>query len=282
MTQALAIRAARRLIVNADDFGIAPAVTAGILEAHAAGTVTATSMMVRCAGWEDGVRQAKATPGLEVGLHLNLLVGAPLATVPSLTDRRTGRFLPLRAIVVRALARRIDAGEVTAECEAQLMALGNAGIGCTHIDSHRHVHALPVIRGAVAAVAARRGLPLRRPLESHARMAGGVPSQLHRAVIRAAWVAGGVGAPRTRAADHFIGVSLQGGRRFAARVEAAIDALVPGTTELMVHPGHVDDALTAADGYTWQRKLELAALVSPALGERLRRGDVKLIGFRAL
>jgi len=58
-------RAPRRLIVNADDFGFTPGVTAGILEAHAAGTVTSTSMMVHCAGWDDGVRQAKATPTLE-------------------------------------------------------------------------------------------------------------------------------------------------------------------------------------------------------------------------
>ena len=282
MTELRAVRPVRRLIVNADDFGFTPAVTAGILEAHAAGTVTSTSMMVCCAGWEDGVRQAKATSALEVGLHFNLLVGAPLAAVPSLTDRRTGRFLSLPAIVARALAHRIDRGEVMAECEAQLMALGNAGIGCTHIDSHRHTHALPVIRRAVAAVAARRSLPLRRPLESHFRAALNPRSQLHRAVVAAAWVTAGVGAARTRAADHFVGISLQGARRFATRVEVVIDALSPGTTELMVHPGRVDDALVSADGYTWQREIELAALTSPRLRERLRRGDVKPTGFRAL
>lgn len=282
MTRTHASRAVRRLIVNADDFAFTPAVTAGILEAHAAGTVTSTSMMVCCAGWEDGVRQARAVPGLEVGLHLNLLVGAPLAAVPTLTDRRSGRFLPLASIVARALARRIDAGEVIAECEAQLMALGNARIGCTHIDSHRHTHALPVIRGAVAAVAARRGLPLRRPLESHFRAPVRLGSQLHRAVIGAAWWAGGIGAARTRAADHFIGVSLQGGQRFGTRLASAIDGLAQGTTELMVHPGHVDDALLASDGYTWQREHELAVLVSPQLRERLRRDDIVLGGFRAL
>ena len=282
MTQPTAPRALRRLIINADDFGFTPAVTAGILEAHAAGTVTATSMMVRCPGWEDGVRQAKATPGLEVGLHLNLLVGAPLAAVPSLTDRRTGRFLPFATIVAKALARRIDGGEVTAECEAQLIALGNAGIGCSHIDSHRHMHALPVIRGAVAAVAARRQLPLRRPLESHFRAVFSPASQLHRALIGAAWWTGSPGAQHTRAADHFVGVSLQGARAFATRLRSVIDRLAAGTTELMVHPGHVDDALTAIDGFTWQRETELAALVSGELRERLRRDDVKLTGFRAL
>src|SRR5580704_17043945 len=97
----------RRLIVNADDFGFTPAVTAGILEAHAAGSVSSTSMMVRCPGWDDGVRHARATTTLGVGLHLNLLVGAPLARVPSLTDPRTGRFLPLPTTVRKALLLRI-------------------------------------------------------------------------------------------------------------------------------------------------------------------------------
>jgi predicted glycoside hydrolase/deacetylase ChbG (UPF0249 family) len=275
-------QAPRRLIINADDFGFTPAVTRGILEAHAAGTVTSTSMLVHCAGWEDGVRQARAIPTLGVGLHLNLLVGTPLASVPSLTDARSGRFLPLVTIVWRALSGRIDAGEVTAECEAQLAALRGAGIRCTHIDSHRHVHALPVIRRAVAAVAAGLGLPLRRPVESHLRAAGGAKSQIHRTLIGAAWRVSSAGAPRTRAPDHFIGVSMQGSRRFARQLDAAIDGLRAGTTELMVHPGRVDDALGQVDGYTWPREAELAALLSPGLRERLRRGDPSLIGFGAL
>jgi predicted glycoside hydrolase/deacetylase ChbG (UPF0249 family) len=185
-------------------------------------------------------------------------------------------------MVRRALLGQIDAGEVTAECEAQLAALADAGIPCTHIDSHRHVHALPVIRRAVAAVACGRGLPLRRPVESHFRAAGGLASQIHRGLIGVAWRVTSIGAPRARAADHFIGVSMQGADRFAQQLASAIDGLSPGTTEIMVHPGRVDDALVAVDGYTWQRERELAALVSPLLRERLRRDDVTLIGFRAL
>jgi predicted glycoside hydrolase/deacetylase ChbG (UPF0249 family) len=75
---------------------------------------------------------------------------------------------------------------------------------------------------------------------------------------------------------------MQGADRFAQHLASAIDGLSPGTTEIMVHPGRVDDALVAVDGYTWQRERELAALVSPLLRERLRRDDVTLIGFRAL
>jgi predicted glycoside hydrolase/deacetylase ChbG (UPF0249 family) len=51
---------------------------------------------------------------------------------------------------------------------------------------------------------------------------------------------------------------------------------------LMVHPGRVDAALSAVDGYTWQRERELAALTSPAVRDRLRRGDIALVRFSEL
>jgi predicted glycoside hydrolase/deacetylase ChbG (UPF0249 family) len=270
----------KRLIVNADDFGFTPAVTAGILEAHAAGTVNSTSVMVHCPGWDDAVRRARETPTLEYGLHLNLLVGAPTARAPSLTGA-DGRFLPLATIVRRALTGRLNRRDVAAECEAQLAALSAAGIRCTHIDSHRHTHALPVVRRAIAAIAAERKLPLRRPIESHLR-AGDFGSQLHRGVIAASWRVTSVTAARTGAPDHFVGVSMQGSRGFAEQFVAAVDRLAEGTTEMMVHPGRVDAALVDIDAYTHEREHELAALTSPQLRDCLRRDDLKLIGFSEL
>jgi len=270
------------LIVNADDFGFTPAVTAGILEAHAAGTVGSTSMMVHCPGWDDAVRQARTTSTLDIGLHLNLLVGRPIVAARSLTDLRSGAFLPLATIVRRALLGALDSGEIEAEVTAQIAALADAGIRCTHIDSHRHTHALPVIRGAVARVAARQGLPLRRPVESHMRLAGGLASQLHRGVIGASWRVTSVGAPRTRAPDHFNGVTMQGSGDFAGHFIRTIDRLPRGTTEIMVHPGRVDDALVAIDSFTFPRERELAALTSPAVRERLRREDLRVITFSDL
>ena len=38
----------RRLIVNADDFGISEGVNRGIIEAHLRGILTSTTLMVKC------------------------------------------------------------------------------------------------------------------------------------------------------------------------------------------------------------------------------------------
>jgi predicted glycoside hydrolase/deacetylase ChbG (UPF0249 family) len=276
------VTARTRLIVNADDFGLSPAVNDGILEAHAAGTVTSTSVMVHCAGWDAAGAGLRGAPGLGVGLHFNLLVGVPLLAAATLVDRRTGRFLPLAALTARALTGRIDRDEVEAECDAQVRAVEALGARVTHIDSHRHTHALPGVRRAVARVAARHNLPLRRPVESHRWFPTDVSSQLHRGVIGWSWRVTSLTAPHTRAPGAFIGVSMQGGDRFDAQLRRVLERLPAGSVELMVHPGRVDDALQAADAYTWQRKLELAALTSAPVRDRLRASDVALIHFGQL
>ncbi len=258
--------------------------TAGILEAHAAGTVTAASMLVHGPGWEDGIRRALAAPSLDIGLHLNLLLGAPLTGARSLRAPG-GEFHSLGALGLRALTGRIDEAEVVAECEAQLAALAEAGVRVTHLDSHRHTHALPVIRRAVARVAAERGLALRRPVESPRWSPADVKSQLHRALVATAWAVTSPGAYAVRSPDQFAGISLQGAATtaaFAARLEALLRRLPAGTTELMVHPGHADPALAAIDGYTAPREHELAVLADPALRDRIVGAGVALEGFDAV
>ncbi len=271
----------RRLIVSADDFALAPGVTDGILRAHAAGTVTSASMMVGCPGWDDGVRRAREAPNLDFGLHFNLLVGSPLTGASSLTGGN-GAFRPLAATARRTMLGLVRGADVVAECEAQLAALQGAGIRVTHIDSHRHTHALPVIRAAVARVAAEYGLALRRPVEPRRLALGPGTGRLRAALVGCAWRVASAGAPSAPTPDHCAGLSLRGGPGFAAGLSRVIDALPVGTTELVVHPGYPDDVLCGVDGYTTGRESELQALTDPALGNRLRQRDIALISFRDL
>jgi chitin disaccharide deacetylase len=249
-----------RLIIHADDFGLTPGVTRGILEAHAAGVVTSTSVMVGTPGWPDAAEQLRAHPSLDVGLHFNLLVGQPL-TLP--------------ALVVRALTGRIDVDQIRGECTAQLAELQATGVRVTHIDSHRHTHALPGVWTAVQSVAAAEGLHVRVPSEPwRTARTPRLAAQLHRAAVSAsAW------RPNTRRTTRFTGLTLNGADDFEAGIIRTLDGLDPGITELMVHPGHVDPALAAVDGYTWQRERELTALLGPTIANRLARGDIALTSF---
>ena len=71
----------RRLIVNADDFGMSRSVNRGVIRAHAEGIVTSTTLLANGASFDDAVALAHAHPGIRVGVHLNVVEGRPLASL---------------------------------------------------------------------------------------------------------------------------------------------------------------------------------------------------------
>jgi chitin disaccharide deacetylase len=244
-------------------------------------------MMVNTPAFEEAVTLVRArAPRLGVGLHLNLIAGRPLTDVPTLVDARTGEFHPLEELARRALLGRVSTADVRRECDAQLMTLAGAGIHPTHLDSHRHVHALPGILPAVAASAHDAGLHwVRRPLDHPSLRTPAASAKM--LVLHAAWRRALLGVsqgdlPLLARAPHFRGIALQGAPDVESRLIALIDALPDGTTELMLHPGYDDAILAAHDPYRREREREVAALKSPGVRERLARGDVKVVSFAQL
>jgi len=268
----------RYLIINSDDFGLTPAVSRGILEGHAAGVITSTSVMVTTPGWEDA-RERLRDSSIDIGLHLNLGLGLPLTPARTLVNPKTGHFASVGGLSLWALARRIDPEDVAAECRAQLELLRSVGRPVTHIDSHWHLHTLPGIWASVLAVAREQGVPwLRSP---------GIPRS--RRVLRAMFPFTLMGvaslwrrSTNPRLPDHFTGFMMNGARQFEQGVLERLDEVPPGVTEFMVHAGYDEPALATLDPYTWEREKELAALMSPAVRARLARGDLTLTHFGAV
>jgi chitin disaccharide deacetylase len=62
----------RRLIVNADDFGLTAGVNRAILECHKRGVVTSTTLMANAAAFSEAVQDAQSAPELGVGCHVVL------------------------------------------------------------------------------------------------------------------------------------------------------------------------------------------------------------------
>jgi predicted glycoside hydrolase/deacetylase ChbG (UPF0249 family) len=272
----------RRLVVNADDFGLSEGVNRGIIAAHLAGVVTSTSMLVNTPAWEDAAARARSNSRLGVGLHLNLTAGRPLTRAPSLSDA-SGLFRPLAQLAARAWTGRIDAADVAAECRAQLARLQQAGVVITHLDSHRHVHLLPGVWAPVAAAAREAAVSVVRvPLEPLGFTPGNWRALLKKLALVAAWGVLPRGGERPRCADHCRGVSLVGGPGYLAALVRILDTLPPGTTELIVHPGSGGDDLAGWDDYDTPRSEELAALTSASVRSRLARGDIELVHFGVL
>ena len=144
----------RRLIVNADDFGLTPGINRAIIEAHTRGIVTSATLMANMPAFDEAVRLAKAHPTLGVGLHFNLTQGRPIVApeqVPSLLNER-GEFLGTSTqLWQRALTRRLQREEIVLEFRAQVEKVLEAGLQLTHVDSHKHAHAIAPVFAAINA-----------------------------------------------------------------------------------------------------------------------------------
>ncbi len=67
----------KRLIINADDFGLAPGVNRAIVELQQAGALSSTTLMATAAYFSAAVYLAFAQPALAVGCHVVLVDGSP-------------------------------------------------------------------------------------------------------------------------------------------------------------------------------------------------------------
>jgi len=132
----------RTIAVCVDDFGLNSGVNAAALHLAEMRRVSALSAMTQAPEWEDGAARARLLDSrrIDVGLHFNLtqsFSGAPaLGSVQTLIAVTHLRLLPKR-LVREALLRQLDAFE------------GEMFRVPAHVDSHEHVHHLPVIRDVV-------------------------------------------------------------------------------------------------------------------------------------
>ena len=77
----------KKLIVNADDFGLSEGVCLGILKAHRDGILTSTTCMMNMENIEKYLEMTKAYPNLGLGVHLNITVGKPLTKVSFIDEK---------------------------------------------------------------------------------------------------------------------------------------------------------------------------------------------------
>ncbi len=265
---------ARRLILTADDLGLATETNEGIERAHREGVLTAASLMVGEAGFEEGVRVARANPGLAVGLHVTLTDGVPVlppARIPALV-RPDGRFRDDMAALGLLLALSREArAELAAEVAAQIARFAQAGLACDHVNAHKHYHLHPVIAATVMQAAAGAGIPcIRLPHEDAALVRGADPAspRLPYAILNR-WCAilrGRAANWALRAPDRVLGYAWSGAFT-VSRLRAALPLLPDGVTEIYFHPATRGGFPGSAPGYRYAE--ELAALTDPAVRDAL-------------
>jgi chitin disaccharide deacetylase len=286
----------KELILNADDFGLTRGVNEGIIRGHREGILTSATLMATGPAFEDAVERALANPVLGVGCHLVLVGGtavSPPEEIPSLVDA-TGRMPEsFGAFVAKISTGKINPAEVERELRAQIEKIRHAGIEPTHLDTHKHTHAHPIVMESLGRVAQALGITkVRKPMEklrdsweSSRRESGGLSAQLlASAAVRAI-------TPRfdsisrrhgLRSPDHFLGLAMTG-KLGPAALRHLIESAPEGRVEIMLHPGFCDaDLQGTGSRLQQQRQFELDGLLDAGVRSAVREQGIRLISYREL
>ena len=286
----------RRLIINADDLGLTPGVNRGILQAHQQGVVTSATLMAAAPATENAATLVASPSKLSVGCHVVLIDGKPVsppAQVRSLlaSSDDGGRFHDSWLKFASASMRgKLSQEEIATEVSAQIATLGALGVYVSHVDTHKHTHALPWVLKPLLRAAHDCGVTairnpiaplhtlafahlLRRPKlwkrYGQVRLLQRVARDFQRAVADAG----------LRTPDGTFGILVTGAldERF---FEAIAGSIPDGTWEFVCHPGYCDDDLRGVKTRLQEsRATELEVLTSGAARRALDRHGVELISY---
>src|SRR5262245_5287541 len=253
-----------RLLVRADDMGIAQSVNEACIRSYKEGIVRSAEVIVPGPWFLDAVRLLKENPGLDVGVHLALtsewerVKWGPLTNAPSLVDPN-GYFRPMTKQQpgfppdTGFLDANPNIGEVERELRAQIeTAQRHLGKQVTHVSAHMGAaRASPELRALTERLAGEYGL----------RMEDGA----------------------VRSAGSFGNNSATGDQREKALVDL-LEGLRPGQWLLVEHPGldtsemrnigHKGYENVAAD-----RAGVTQAFTSAKVKEVIARHKIMLIGY---
>lgn len=265
----------KRLIINSDDYGRTPDISRGIREAHLHGVVTSTTCMMNIPTTTDDVVIAvKETPKLGMGVHLVLTMGQPLSrpeAVSSVIDAN-GNFFKYDAFIANLPNLQIE--EVKAEWRLQIEGFINAaGSKPTHLDSHHHSSFFsPELFRGMLELAKEYGVAIRFPFLDDVwseleETANHVPDLMKEFNFS---------HPDMFIADFYDDGATQ------EQLLDIITTIKDGTSELMCHPGYVDDAFAKESVYNFQRERELKILTDAAIHESITANNIDLISFADL
>lgn len=278
----------KQLIINADDFGIHPAVNEAVRKAATEGILTSTSLMAGGDAFDEAVEMARSMPSLGIGIHLTLVGGIkpvlPPSEVPSLTWDNGVFCHDYGKLIVRDLEGKISLSEVYAEWDAQIQKIMNTGLLVTHMDGHQHMHMWPHFYPIARDLAKKYHISCMRVPDEDvlfgmkdghiirwaAKNGLSLLSRMHRPDLKKNHI---------RTNDHFFGM-LYGGHLSPERFAKFILQTKPGITEIMCHPSADTRAMEDTFHWGYHGEDELAGLLADINRELIEKKQISLISYR--
>lgn len=259
-----------RLIINADDYGYFACVSRGIVEAAQANAITATGIMATSPNLAEQLTWLNSTT-IDKGVHLNLTSGQPLTQ--AMRDK-LGEFPNAYKVTGLVLAGKLSLNLIKQEWHAQIEACQSQKL--VFLNSHEHIHALPVLFSLTLELAKHYNIPyVRLP------QADWLPPFTGAGLVRNSLITAMQMFNQSRLskpAAIFLGLSRSGKLDYAT-LERLFSKLKAGQSyELMCHVGQFDAAeITDARllaYHDWQAELDL--LKSPQLQDLYQQFNIQL------
>jgi len=275
------------LIINADDYGLTKGVSRGIRDAYKEGIVTSTTALMNIPGATHEIELAlEETPGLQIGVHLNITTGKPifpLEEIPSLVHP-DGRFFSKSELMMNL--ERIEIGELEKEWHAQIQQCLMNVSSISHIDSHIHAAtwrddfwSLYVDLATQFHCAAR--LPYSAPtsMVEQVKNTGMDPKLISIVFSNKDGQTMALHKAKVPCTDSLVSLVELTNWFSPDPVIDMVKKLPDGVSEWFCHPGYSDGNLEKLSSYNKQRDFELSCLVNDSLLQAIKENNIELIGF---
>ncbi len=277
----------KRLIINADDFGLCEGVNRAIIQAHTDGVLRSTTIMTNMPSASSAVDAAKSLGTLGIGVHLNLTEGKALCEhedMGRLIDSEGNFKSSVARLGLLSLADPRTRNALRTELAAQIQWLIDKGAQPTHLDSHKHFHAIPHLFSIICQLASRFGIrAIRYSMEPPAVSAvpwpiPSVGGRQRARLIRAMARLNRLANRDFLKTDALLGLSHIGkiNVNFFKAVALYNSA---ATAEILTHPGHIEGLDESQAHLEGQRKIEFEALCSDKTRQYLKEAEIELIHY---
>jgi hopanoid biosynthesis associated protein HpnK len=275
----------KKMIINADDFGLCQGVNDAVAKAHTAGVLTSATIMANMPAVDDAVAIAKSIPSLGVGIHLNVLQGKPLSTDQSVKPlvNESGEFkYSVSRLAVKALTSEKICKAVEAELSAQIASVIDKGLKPTHLDSHKHFHCLSPIWRIVCSLAEKFNIPaIRWPWEPDTLCGGDWPKVGFKDKLRAFMVRQ-MAVKCRRIDSRFIKTDIFFGVTHTGKIDDNFwselgKTQFAGVAEVMTHPSYPKGLEKTR--LVEQRQVELKWLCAESTKQILAQAGIELIHY---
>lgn len=270
----------KKLIINADDYGICPSVNYAIENLIKAGKLRNVSVLANFRFYQEAADFLLNHKDCSVGVHLNIVEGPSLA--PSGKAKillgSDGLLLNLGRVLIRYTRAPFAVSKaIEAEWRAQIEVLLKSGLKISHVDSHQHIHAFPPFWKILIKLCEEYGIAaVRLPREKNEiRLRRGAGFALQ----QAATVSKTLFSRRkpVRLNNHFLGFK-RAGACGEAEIIADLKNLKEGVTELCVHPS-LDDGVPYS---ALRGTLEYEALSGSELWKQIAESKIELTTWTEL